>query len=676
MKNVIKKFPKLLHGGDYNPDQWLAYPEVLEKDIQLLKKADINCVSLGIFAWAALEPEEGVFKFDWLETIIDNLYKNGIYTVLATPTAAMPNWLTEKYEEVMQVSAARVRNMPGERHNYCMTSPVMREKTRIINTKLAERFGKHEGVILWHISNELGGNRNNGACHCDLCQEAFRDWLKKKYKTLNSLNHAWWATFWSHTYTSWNQIHSPAPQGEMSLHGLNLDWKRYTTYQTVDFYKAEANTLKAFSTDIPVTTNMMLYFNPLDYFKFAEDVDIISWDSYPNWHLEKDEIEAAVTTAGCHNIMRSIKKAPFLLMESVASATNWKPLNPQKRPGMNMLSSFQAVAHGSNSVQYFQLRKSRGSSEKFHGAVIGHIGTDDTREFRGVAEVGARLKALSDQICETVNKPEVAVIFDWENWWAVNDAQGQSHSMNYKETMLAHYKPFWTQGIDVDIIDMEQSLDGYKLVVAPMTYMMKAPFAEQVRRFVENGGTFVSTYWSGIVNETDLCFLGGFPGLIGDVMGITEEELDAVNENRPNSMTYNGKDYKILDLRAVIHETTAEVLSTYHDDYYKDMPTLTKNNFGLGHAYYISSRNEEAFQQDFYANLTQEVGIAKSLNTTLPYGVTATKRVGEKSFIFVQNFNEKEVALTLDKEYTVAETGEKISENITLASFECLILEV
>lgn len=341
------------------------------------------------------------------------MFENGIYTILATPTGAMPHWMTAKYEEVRQMGPDGVRNLPGRRHNFCYTSPVMRKKMKKINHELSRHLGNHPGVILWHISNEYGGNGSDASCHCPHCQQAFREWLKEKYKTLDNLNHAWWTTFWSHTYTDWSQIHSPVPNGENGLHGLNLDWKRFVSHQIQDFCKEEIHAVLKYSV-LPVTINMMEFFKPLDYFKFAPQLDIISWDSYPEWHSKKDEVDIAVRAAACHTLMRSLKKAPFLLMESTPSIVNWKPVNTQKRPGLHELSSLQAVACGSNSVQYFQWRKSRGSSEKFHGAVVDHRNGSNTRVFREVSALGQRMEQISDAVYPTCNRPEAAIVFDWE----------------------------------------------------------------------------------------------------------------------------------------------------------------------------------------------------------------------------------------------------------------------
>lgn len=267
---------------------------------------------------------------------------------------------------------------------------------------------RHPGIILWHISNELGGNFADGACHCDECQRAFREWLKRKYGTLQEMNKAWWTTFWSRRYTDWEQIHSPTPGGECLVHGLNLDWRRFVTCQMTDFLRWEKAALREYSS-LPVTTNFMYFFKPLDYYEMQKEVDVISWDSYPFWHKEKDEVPMAVKAAAYHSMMRSMKKKPFLLMESTPSAVSWRNYNPLKRPGMHMLSSMQAVAHGSNTVQYFQWRKGRGAFEKFHGAVLDHKNGENTRTFREVAEVGLRLAKTEKQIMGSCNRAEIAI---------------------------------------------------------------------------------------------------------------------------------------------------------------------------------------------------------------------------------------------------------------------------
>ena len=325
---INPKLPHLIHGADYNPDQWLDRPDILADDLRLMKLANCNAMSVGIFAWAALEPEEGKFNFEWLDRILDQLAADGIYAVLATPSGARPAWLAQKYPEVLRVDADRRRILYGNRHNHCYTSPVYREKVKIINTKLAERYKEHPALLVWHVSNEYGGE-----CHCDLCQEKFREWLQVKYQTLDALNHAWW-TAWSHTYTDWSQIQSPAPHGEQSIHGPALDWKRFVTHQTIDFFKAEKAPLSNY-TEIPVTTNFMGTYPGLNYWKFAKELDVISWDSYPAG-MGKADWQTAAEVAFVHDLNRSLKQGKPLCSWKAPQYDHWQIVAKKKRPGMHL----------------------------------------------------------------------------------------------------------------------------------------------------------------------------------------------------------------------------------------------------------------------------------------------------------------------------------------------------
>jgi beta-galactosidase len=677
---INKSFPHFYHGGDYNPDQWLKYPHIFDEDIRLMKLAKCNVMSIGIFAWSALEHEEGKFTFEWLDNVIDRLYENGIYVILATPSGARPAWMSQKYPEVLRVGANRVRNLHGRRHNHCYTSPVYREKVQIINTKIAERYGKHPAVLMWHISNEYGGD-----CHCDYCQEAFRDWLKKKYGTLDNLNDAWWTSFWSHTYTDWSQVESPAPHGEKMVHAMNLDWNRFVTDQTIDFYKHEVKPLKAVKPSLPATTNLMEAFEGLNYFKFAKELDVVSWDSYPTWHNCSDEADMAAWVSMMHDIFRSLKGGqPFMLMESTPSSTNWQSVSKLKKPGMHLLASMQAVAHGSDTVQYFQWRKSRGSSEKLHGAVVDHCGHENTRVFRDVTQVGATLERL-DEVIGTSIQPEVAVIFDWENRWAIKDSQGPRNcGTKYEQTVKAHYKPFWKKGIPVDVIDMDCDFSKYKLLIAPMLYMVRPGVGERIEKFVEKGGTFVTTYWSGIVDENDLCYLGGFPGPLRKVLGIWSEEIDALHDGQANSIEANDNNllglkgqFEAVELCDLIHLETAEALAAYEADFYKGRPSLTVNSFGKGKAYYIASRNKEDFNDEFFGTLIDNMKLKRTINTELPSGVTAQMRTdGENDYVFLMNFSDKEQIIKLDdSSYEDLIENAQVSKEIALSQYGLKVLK-
>lgn len=679
---ISSKAPVMLHGADYNPEQWLKYPEILREDIRLMKLANCNVMSVGIFSWVSLEPEEGVFTFDWLDSVLDSFAENGIYAFLATPSGARPAWMSEKYPEVLRVERNRVHNLHGFRHNHCFTSPVYREKTAILNAKLAERYSQHPAVIGWHISNEFGGE-----CHCDLCQNAFRDWLKVKYNnSLDEVNHAWWATFWSHTYTSWTQIESPAPHGETQVHGLNLDWRRFVSERTIDFCQHEINVVRPYNPALPITTNMHMI-DGIDYRELAKILDVVSWDAYPEWHYTEDGDDArlAVWTAMHYDLMRSFKKKPFLLMESTPSLTNWQSVSKLKRPGMHKLSSLQAVAHGSDSVQYFQWRKSRGSSEKFHGAVVDHSGHSETRVFKDVTEVGKTLAGMTE-VVGTSTPVKTAIIFDWDNRWAIKDAQGIRNSgLRYEETVLQHYRALWELGIPVDMIGSGDDLSSYKLVIAPMLYLISEENGKRIEKFVEQGGTFLATYWSGVVNETDLCHLGGFPGPLRRTLGIWAEEteglhsrdLNGVVMQASNSLNLSG-DYDAHEIAELIHLEGAEALGTYRSDFYAGRPALTVNHFGEGNAYHLATRVKDAsFYVELYAAITAKAGITRALDSELPTGVTAQLRTdGESDYIFVQNYSGSPQAVKLDGvDYTDLSSGTTAPAVLNLAVNDLVMLK-
>ena len=560
------KLPFVGHGGDYNPDQWRDRPDILAEDIRLMKLARCNLMSVGIFAWAALEPEEGRYDFDWLRDVLDRLHENGISVFLATPSGARPAWMSRRYPEVLRVREDGLRNFHGGRHNHCFTSPVYRDFVGRMNRALAERFGNHPAVVGWHISNEL-----SGACHCELCQRAFRDWLRARYGTLEKLNQAWWTGFWSKTYDSWEELRSPSRVGETAVHGLNLAWRRFVTHQTEDFLRVEAAPLRELTPHLPITTNLMESFDGLDYGSLAGELDFASYDSYPRWRAP-DEERQAMLAAFNYDWMRSLKQRPFALMESTPSQVNWQPVCKLKKPGMHLLSSLQAVAHGADTVQYFQWRKSRGAAEKFHGAVVDHAGHEHTRTFRDAQAVGAALEKLAD-LRGTMPGAKVALLFDTQNRWALGDCQGPRDDLGYFDTALEHYRALKRQNVDVDVVNETRDLTGYCLVAVPMLYMLRLGAAERLTRFVEDGGTLVCTCYTGRADEDDLCFLGGFPGPLREVLGIWVEETDGLYDSETNGIRMeDGAVYACSTMCDLIHPETARTLGRYTADFYAGDP--------------------------------------------------------------------------------------------------------
>lgn len=669
----------MLHGGDYNPDQWLDRPDILVDDIKLMQLSHTNTFSVGIFAWSALEPEEGVYNFEWLDKVIEDIYSIDGRVILATPSGARPAWMSQKYPEVLRVNGARVKQLHGGRHNHCFTSEVYREKTQKINRLLAERYGDHPALLMWHISNEYSGE-----CHCEKCQHAFRNWLKVKYNDdLKSLNDAWWGPFWSHTFNDWSQIESPSPIGESMVHGLNLDWRRFVTDQTISFFENEIVPIKELTPDIPITTNFMadthdlIPFQALDYSKFAKHLDVISWDAYPAWHNDwESTADLAMKVGFIDDLYRSLKQQPFLLMESTPSGVNWHNVNKAKRPDMHLLSSMQMVAHGSDSVLYFQWRKSRGSSEKFHGAVVDHDNSSQNRVFQEVAKVGQTLEKLSEVV--GTNRPaDVAILYDWESNWAINDAQGFGlETKRYPQTLVQHYRPFWEQDIPVDVITKEQDFSAYRLLIVPMLYLVSEETISRLKMFVANGGTLVMTYISGLVNEHDLTYLGGWHKDLQEIFGMKPVETDTLYPNDKNYVSYRNQSYELKDYATIIELNTAKVEGLYEDDFYANTPAVTSHQFENGQTFYIGGRLEDQFHRDFYQELIDQLSLEPVASVRHGRGVSVqVRQAPEKDFIFVMNFTEEKQPVVFESVVTDLITGEEITGELTLEKYEVRVVE-
>ena len=661
-KYINAKFKHFLHGADYNPEQWIDTKEIWDMDMQLLNDANCNELTVGIFSWAELEPEEGKFDFSFLDEIIDKIDKNGGKVVLATPSAARPRWMAEKYPEVNKVEEDLVRNHYKERHNFCPNSPIYREKVTIINTLLAERYGKHPAVVAWHLSNEYSGT----PCYCPICQQKFRDYLRKKFDNdIEKLNHEYWSGFWSHRYTSFDQIEAPHKYADKILDGLMLDWQRFCSDSIIDFIHHESEPLKRICPDIPRTTNLMPGHKPLNHYKLKDAIDVISWDSYPNWE-SGDNISVACDTSFWHKHFRSLKLRPFMLMESCPGLVNWKDINKLKRPGMDKLASISAIAQGSDTVQYFQWRKGRGGVEKFHGAVVDHVGTNNTRIFGEVKRTGELLKII-DEVAGSNVISRVAIVYDWENRWALDNASGFCRpNKKYTKTCLEYHRVLWQNSISADIIGKDYDFSKYDLIILPMMYICEDYFASKLEDYVKNGGTLFATYMLGMVNENDLCHLGGFPaGNLKEVFGIWNEEIDTLYATDRVELEYNGKTYKAKDYMENIHSNSCDVLATFKSDFLTDCPAFTVKNYGKGKAYYQAFRDEGDFKEEVLSKILSDLNIVGAIpNKDLVLGVTAHKRVADGvEYLFVENYTGTIVYnVDLGDDYVDFETGATVNK--------------
>ncbi|NUU76419.1 beta-galactosidase [Paenibacillus xylanilyticus] len=635
---ISSKLPKMFYGGDYNPEQWDH--ETHLEDLRMFKLAGIDIATINVFSWALIQPDEVTYKFEELDQLIDSLYENGVYVCLATSTAAHPAWMAKKYPDVLRVDADGRKRKFGGRHNSCPNSPTYRKYSEKIADKLAERYKDHPAVLVWHISNEYGGD-----CYCDNCEKAFRVYLKERYQTLDQLNKAWNTNFWGHTFYDWDEIVLPSNLSEhwgnnnSTFQGISLDYSRFNSDSMLDCYRLEYDAIKKHVPDSVVTTNLMGFFKQLDYFKWAKYMDIISWDSYPGLATPFS------FTAMAHDLMRGLKDGqPFMLMEQTPSQQNWQPYNSLKRPGVMRLWSYQTIAHGADTIMFFQLRRSIGACEKYHGAVIEHVGHENTRVFREVAQLGKELQLLGDKTLDATVESKVAIVFDWDNWWAIEKSSGPTVALNYVDQIHKYYATFFRRNIQVDIVSVDTDISKYDIVLAPVLYMVKPGFAAKLEKFVEAGGTFLTTFFSGIVNEGDLVTTGGYPGELRKLLGIWVEEIDALLPEQKNSIVLKeaygdlqGK-YECGMLCDLLHSEGAEVIAEYGDDFYQGMPVLTRNTFGKGEAWYVASDPEDRFLD----GLLGQLAAAKNINSLLetPDGVEVSARTKDgKSFLFVMNHN-------------------------------------
>ncbi|ANE46414.1 beta-galactosidase [Paenibacillus swuensis] len=638
---INDKLNKIWYGGDYNPEQWDQ--TYWDEDVRLFKLAGIDVVTVNVFSWASLQPSEDEYDFTMLDDILKKMQEGNVSVCLGTSTAAHPAWMANRYPDILRVDWEGRKRKFGGRHNSCPNSPTYRKYAYALVDKLAERYHDYPGLLIWHVNNELGGY-----CYCDHCAKAFRVWLKQRYGTIEKLNKAWYTAFWGHTFYDWNEIVPPNLLSEgvhwnwqrSNQNSISLDYFRFGSDSLLACYKLEVEAIRKHSKDIPITTNFMGTYKEMNYYDWAPYVDVISWDSYP----APDHLPSM--NAMTHALMRSLKDGqPFMLMEQTPSVANWQPYCKLKRPGEMKKWSYQAVAHGADTVMFFQLRKSLGSCEKMHGALIEHVGHEHTRVFRECAELGDELGRLGDRLIDARSDAKVGILYDWENRWAVELSSGPSNDLDYVKEVHKYYDALYELHIPTDMVGLEADFKRYNVIIAPLMYMIKPGFATKVEQFVQAGGTFLTTYFSGIVGETDIAFTGGYSGGLRSVLGLWSEEMDALYPEETNEIIISSSfqelegSYSCSFLCDLIHAESAEVLGTYGFEFYAGMPALTMNRYGQGLAYYVATRPEKKLLRKLLQHICREKGI-ESLLPQHHHGIEAVRRVKDGlSFLFILNHN-------------------------------------
>ena len=669
---------KILYGGDYNPEQWDE--EVWGADYAAFEQANIETLTLNVFAWSHLQTAEDSYDFSRLDRSIQKAVANGKNIVLATATGALPPWLAHQHPEVTRVDFQGRKHLYGQRHNHCPSSPIFQRLSARLAGKLAERYAGSPGLIAWHIGNEYGG-----ACYCENCAAEFRVWLKERYGSLNELNDAWNTMFWSHLFTDFEQI---MPPNELSEHwrgpdhtafqGITLDYLRFMSEAMLKNFRDEKRAIREHDPETPATTNFMGMFRPLDYHRWAEELDFASWDNYPR------PPHVLPRMALAHDLMRGLKQGlPFWVMEQTPTITASREVNPVKRPGVMRAWSWQSVAHGADAVLYFQMRQSRGACEKYHGAVLDHAGRTDTRSFREVAELGREFQAVGAQLNGARTPARTALIFDWDSWWLSEITDGFNRHVKYNETVLEYYAALWQANADVDVIPSSADLSGYDVVVAPLLHVLKGDVAQRLSAVAERGGTVVANFWSGRADQNSNAFLMDAPGPLADLMGVRVEETDSAHPGEVNPVRLEVPGLEPLTSQAelvmeLLIPEGADVVGEYQADFYVGRPAVTRNRTsGGGEAWYIGTGLDQAGLEWVTRRVLGRHGLVGPYADYRDVEMTLREREGSQ-YVFLLNHSDQRVTLSAHASGQNLLTAQKLVQGqaISLEPQDVMVLHV
>nr|WP_246159970.1 beta-galactosidase [Microbacterium rhizomatis] len=617
-------------GCDYNPEQW--DPRVWREDVALMARAGVDLVAINIFGWASLQGPDGLFHFDDLDEVIDLLHAHGIRVNLGTGTASPPPWLTTRHPEILPMMEDGTRRYPGGRQAWCPSSPVFRAAALELVEAVAARYGEHPAVAIWHVSNELGCH--NPYCHCEVSAAAFRDWLRSRYITIDALNAAWGTSFWSQRYYDWAEILTPRATLSTYNPGQMLDYRRFSSDALRDYFRAEAEVIRRHST-LPVTTNFMVtaHVRALDYWSWADDVDIVANDHYLDHRLDAPTAELSFAA----DLTRGLAGGePWLLMEHSTGAVNWQPVNVAKTPGEMMRNSLSHVARGSDGICFFQWRASLQGAEKFHSALLPHSGTQ-SGAWKDVLELGRAVKALEEVRGSRV-VADVAVLFSWGAWWATDAENRPSAAISYLDQVHAVYRGLRDAGVTVDIVKPDSDLTRYRLVVVPCLHLVSDAEAARVEEAVAAGAHALITFYSGIVDQDDRVRPGGYPGAWRDMLGMRVEEFAPVLPGTTLALD-SGARAAMWSERIVA--TDAEVVDRFADGPSAGLPAITHrtaaNGPGSGDAWYLATMLDEPSLAALISRIVAAAGITPHPGAGADVEVVVRQSADGRTWRFVIN---------------------------------------
>ncbi|SEJ22107.1 beta-galactosidase [Demequina mangrovi] len=604
----------LWYGGDYNPEQWPR--EVWDDDMRLMRRAGVTVATVGVFSWARLEPREGEYDFAWLDELMDLLHANGVRADLATATASPPKWLVDKHPEILPVTQDGTVLSFGGRQHYRPSSAAYRTHATRLVRAMAERYGDHPALEAWHVNNEYG-------CHVsrDYSDEAavgFRVWLRERYGDIDALNEAWGTAFWSQRYTEFAQVDPPRVTPAGTNPTQTLDFDRYSSDELRACLRAEIAVLREVTPGIPITTNFMGLFKNIDYWTWADDLDFISDDLYP----DPEDPDSPMTAAMARDLMRSLGGgAPWMLMEQATSAVNWREFNAPKPAGMHRLLSLQCVARGADGIMQFQWRQSKAGSEKFHAAMVPHAG-EDSRIYRDTEALGAELASLAD-LRGTRCEARVAMVMDWPSWWALEQGSMPS-TLSYLDQLTRWYRELWSRGVLVDFVPASGDLDGYDVVIAAGALALDDAALENLATVPERGGRLVVGYQTAVLDERAHARLDGYLGALQGALGVRVEELWPLRAGRIDGLAGGA----VTEWGEIVRTVDAEALATFvGSDDLDGLPAITRKASGDGAAYYVATA--PAALGDLVEHVLAEADVDFA---RLPAGVEVVTR-GDRTFV-------------------------------------------
>ena len=667
----------LLLGVDYYPDQT---PESLwEEDARMIAEAGLTNVRVAEFAWSLMEPSEGKFDFAWLHRSVEILQKHAILVILGTPSAAPPPWLTAKYPEVLMVNDQGMTVEPGGRRFTCPTNKTYRRLSLAIATEMARAFAGTPGIIGWQIDNEFTLQRW-GRCYCKSCRTGFQDWLRAKYGSLDTINQKWGTSFWSQVYTDFSQIPVPLPSNADPNPGLALDYDRYQSFANCSFLGEQLAMLRKTCPQHFVTTNNVGLVDTIDQRELFRNLDFASNDNYPGFFQivapETIPAEAVVTTVALgHDIMRSVKGGkPFLIMEEQTGKAGQPFFSPQPYKGQVRLWTYQAIAHGAMGVNYFRWDTADFGAEEYWHGILTHDRAKGLA-YDEIVQTVRELKQLGPEVLNSSYPADVALCFDSNSDWALAIQPGHN-KLNYLSRVISWYASITGAGAATDLVNAESDLSRYKVVFAPLHYVLTEKQATNIRGFVERGGLFVSSFRLGVKDEASQIVRTPLPGLLRDVMGVTVKDYVPLYGEKVGvkfSPLLPGADAECTLWADVLQPSSATVMASYTSGRYPGEPAITINSFGQGKAVYVGADLEPVSLARVLSILLSTAGIKPALN--LPRGVEHTVRQsGDKRWMFLLNHTPAPQAITLPGPHKDALTGASRTGEVSLAPYDVMVL--